>query len=153
MTKQRLSKYITLKMENANQLERLARMESEAQLPGMRESDGSQHTGGATDRMEKAIIRYMEYRERITPKIKENEAEMERIEEAIDRVGDPMEREVLRLRYTDGEHCRHMPWRDVALKIYGDDDESKLQSVYRLHGRALQSIRKESALFDEETVH
>lgn len=153
MTKQRLSKYITLKLEVANQLERLARMENEAKFPGMKESDGSQHTSGAHDRMEKAIIRYMEYRERITPKIKENEAEMERIERAIDRIGDPMEREVLRLRYIDGEFCRHMPWRDVALKIYGDDDEAKLQSVYRLHGRALQSIRKESAQHDEEAVY
>ena len=52
-----------------------------------------------------------------------------------------MEREVLRLRYIDGIGYRHMPWKDVARRLYGDDDESQMQAVYRVHGRALQHIR------------
>ena len=43
----------------------------------------------------------MEYEERIRPLIEANLREMEKIEEAISQIQDPMEREVLRLRYID----------------------------------------------------
>ena len=41
MTKERLMRYRSLRMENENQLERLARMKSGEQFPVMREGDGS----------------------------------------------------------------------------------------------------------------
>ena len=47
---------------------------------------------------------------------------MEKIEEAISQIQDPMEREVLRLRYIDGDCWKPMPWGEVALRIYGDND-------------------------------
>lgn len=90
--------------------------------------------------MERAIIRRMEYEERVMPQIEEAQKEMEEIEAAIDGVPDPMEREVLRLRYIDGENCRLMPWKDVASQLFGDNDERHLLAAYRLHGRALVSI-------------
>ena len=46
MTKERLMRYRSLRMENENQLERLARMKSGERFPAMREGDGSQHAGG-----------------------------------------------------------------------------------------------------------
>lgn len=140
MTKQRLASYVSLKMEIENQLERLARMKNEAKIPAIRQGDGSQHTPGAGDRMERAIIRYMEYEERIMPQIEAIQAEMEEIEATIDSVPDPLEREILRLRYIDGEHCRLMPWKDVSLRMFGDNDERHILAAYRLHGRALVSI-------------
>lgn len=142
MTKQRLASYISLKMEVDNQLERLARMRNEEKIPAIRESDGSKHTGGRGDRMERAIIRRMEYEDRILPKIEAAMEEMEAIEEAIYAVADPMEREVLRLRYTEGDYLRHLPWRDVALKLFGDDDEKHMVATYRLHTKALQKITR-----------
>lgn len=140
MTKERLASYISLRLEVDNQLERLARMRNDEKIPAMRESDGSQHSPGSGDRMERAIIRRMEYEDRIMPQIEAALAEMETIEQAIYAVADPMEREVLRLRYMEGNYIRHLPWRDVALKLFGDDDKRHMVATYRLHTRALNNI-------------
>ena len=142
MTRQRLASYVSLKMEVENQAERLVRLKNEAEMPAAKQSDVSKHTQGNGDRLERAIIRYMEYKDRITPKIQEIKVEMREIENAIDDVPDPLEREVLRLRYIDGEYCRLMPWKDVAAQLFGDNDERHLLAAYRLHGRALVSIAK-----------
>ena len=69
MTKERLMRYRSLRMENENQLERLARLKNSEKIPAPKVSDGSQHTGGASDRMANAVIRRMEYEERIRPLI------------------------------------------------------------------------------------
>lgn len=143
MTKQRLSQYIFLKMEVEHQLERIARMRNEEKFPTMRESDGSQHTQGTGDRMERAIIRRMEYEEKVADQLNEAMTEMEAIERAVDSLLNIQEREVLRLRYIDGSGCRHMSWPEVAMAMYRDNDEKHKQAVYRIHGRALQSIAKE----------
>lgn len=139
--KDRLSAYVSLKMELENQLERLARLKNDEKIPAMRESDGSKHIGGNGDRLEKAIIRRMEYETRVLPQIEAAQKEMREIEDAISAVPDPMEREVLRLRYIDGEHCRLMPWREVALRLFGDNDDSHLLAVYRLHAKALRRLK------------
>lgn len=142
MTKERLASYISLQTEIENRLERLVRLKNEAEIPALRQGDGSQHTPGAGDRLERAVIRYMEYEESIKPQIESARAEMRAIERAICQVPDPLEREILRLRYIDGKHCRLMPWREVALRLFGDDDERHILAAYRLHGRALVSISK-----------
>lgn len=141
ITKKRLMNYIHLRRENRNRLERLERLKNEELIPASRMGDGSQHTGGNSDRMANAVIRRMEYEEEIRPILEANRAEMRRIDAAINSLENPLEREVLRLRYTDSDYSRLMPWRDVAIAIYGDDDEGQMQAVYRLHGRALQNIR------------
>lgn len=141
MTKQRLSQYIYLKMEVEHQLERLSRLRNQERLPATKESDSSKPSGSGTgDRMERAIIHRMEYEERVMPQIEAALAEMETIEQAIYAVSDPMEREVLRLRYMEGNHIRHLPWRDVALKLFGDDDKRHMVATYRLHAQALNNI-------------
>ena len=140
MTKQRLASYVSLRMENENRLERLTRLRNEAEIPAIRQGDGSKYSPSAGERMERAIIRAMEYEEQIKPLIEANRREMEIIEAAIDALCDPMEREVLRLRYIDGEGCRLMPWKDVAVCLFGSDDDRHLLATYRLHGKALQSL-------------
>ena len=140
--KQRLASYRALRLEVDNQLDRLARLRNEEQLPAMRESSGAKSTGGNGDRMERAILRRMEYEERVLPQIEAAKREMAAIEAAIDHVEDPLERECLRLRYISGDGCRMMPWKDVAVAIYGDDDDKYILSIFRIHGRALQSIAR-----------
>lgn len=143
MTKQWLATYVSLRMENENRLERLARLKNETEIPAIRQGDGSQHSPCTGGRMERAIIRVMEYEEQIKPLIEENRRTMRAIEARIDALPDPMEREVLRLRYIDGDGgCRHMPWKDVALAVFGDNDDRHLLAIYRLHGRAIQNIEK-----------
>ena len=140
MTKERLASYVSLRMETDRQLEKLIRMKNEEKLPAMRMGDESKRTGTTGDRLERLIIRRMEYEERVLPSIESAQQEMEAIEDAINALHDPLEREVLRLRYIEGEYYRLMPWRDVAVNLFGDDDDKYILATYRTHGRALQHI-------------
>lgn len=139
ITKERLKNYVYIRREVENQLERLERLKNEALIPAVRESDGSKHQG-ASDRMANAIIRRITYEEQIAADMEAKIAEMDEIRAAIDGLQDPQEREVLRMRYIDCRGYHNTSWRRVAMQIYGDDDEAQLQSVYRIHGRALVHI-------------
>lgn len=142
-TKERLKSYIFLRREVDNQLERLSRMKSDEILPGKRESDGSKHTASGSDRMANAIVRRLQYEDKILDEVERKMDEMDTITNAIDRLSDSMEREVLRMRYIDCQGYKHTPWREIALDMYGDDDEAQMQMVFRIHGRALQNIEEE----------
>ena len=138
--KERLSQYLSLRTEIEIRLERLERLKNEELLPGRRDDDGAQHTAPAGDRLERAIIRRMEYEARVLPEIEQRRREMKEIEEAINRLDDPMERLVLQLRYTESETCRPIAWREISRRIFGGDSHSCLLATYRLHGRALDNI-------------
>ena len=141
MTKERLASYSSLRFEVENQLERLARLKNAEQIPAIQQGDGSKSTGAAGSRMERAVLKRMEYEERVLPQIEAARAEMRAIEAAVDAVSDPMERAVLRLRYLDSRYSRPMPWKEVALKLFGDDDDKHQLATFRLHGRALQCLK------------
>lgn len=138
--KERLTGYNALKQESAGLLERLARMKAAAEFPAPAEPDGSQHTSGDGQRMARAVENYLEYEEQMRPLMEKNRAEMLRIEQAVAQLPDPLEREVLRLRYLDSDAWRLPKWRDVARKIYGDDDAKDLVAVHRLHEQALSHL-------------
>lgn len=140
--KERLLSYIFLRREVDNQLERLSRMKSDELFPVHRESDGSKHTASGSDRMANAIVRRLQYEEKILDEVERKMDEMDIITNAIDGLSDSMEREVLRMRYIDCRGYKHTPWREVALDLYGDDDEAQMQMVFRIHGRALQNIEE-----------
>lgn len=108
----------------------------------MRPSNGSKPTGGTGDRQERSVIRRMEFEERHGTEIEAKRSELRDIENLINAVPDPMERMVLRIRYTDSEIAKPMSWRDVAMVIYKDDSEAKMLAIYRLHGRALKNIQE-----------
>lgn len=147
ITKQRLHQYIYLYFETENQrarfAERLARMKSAECFPSAPEGEGGGSGQPNPNRMQDAIVRRLAYEEKMFAKIESMEAEMEEIEEAIDRLRNPLEREVLRLRYTKiNAGNKHTPWAVVAKKIYGNDEEKDVLATHRLHGRALVSISK-----------
>ena len=112
----------------------------------MRPGNGSKPTGGTGDRQERSIIRRMEYEERHGAELEAKRNELRYIESSIKAVADPMERMVLRIRYTESENAKPMPWRDVAMAIYKDNSDSKMLATYRLLDRALKSLQK---LMDE----
>ena len=144
ITKKRLLRYVSLKMEIENQCERLERMRANTELPAMREGDGSQRSIFVNDRLSSAIIRNIEQEEKIQRIIETNKTEMQYIEDSIDSMEDPMQREVLRLRYLDGEYCKLMPWQQVSECIYNDSDEKHMRAIFRLHGHALQALEKQT---------
>ena len=138
--KERLSQYLSLRTEIEIRLERLERLKNEELLPGRRDDDGAQHTAPAGDRLERAIIRRMEYEARVLPEIEQRRREMKGIEEAINSLPDPMERLALQLRYTESESCRPIAWREISRRIFGGDSHSCLLATYRLHSKALESM-------------
>ena len=115
--KKRLSNYSAIRVELDILEERLARLKSEETLPPMRPGNGSKPTGGTGDRQERAIIRRMEYEQRHGPEIEAKRKELKDIDDSINAVAEPMERMVLRIRYTESETAKPMPWRDVAIAI------------------------------------
>ena len=139
--KKRLSNYSAIRVELDSLEDRLERLKSEETLPAMRPGNGSKPTGGTGDRQERAVIRRMEYEERHGEEMETKRNELRYIEALIDAVSDPMERMVLRIRYTDSETAKPMPWRAVAMAIYKDDSDSKILAIYRLHGRALKNLQ------------
>ena len=140
--KKRLSQYSAIRVELDGLEERLERLRSEETLPPMRPGNGSKPTGGTGDRQERAIIRRMEYEERHGPEIEAKRKELRYIEDSINAVADPMERMVLRIRYTESENAKPMLWRDVAIAIYKDDSDAKLLATYRLLDKAVKSLQK-----------
>lgn len=140
ITRQQLHNYAKIKRQVENQLERLVRMKNEELIPALKMGDESKRNPGASDRMANAVIRRITYEENIAASMEANLAEMDAVRAAIGSLPDPMEQEVLNMRYIDCEGYRHTPWRDVAIKIYGDDDENQIRSVQRLHKSAVDNL-------------
>ena len=138
--KEMLSRYLPLRLENENRREKLARLRSKAELPPHAESEGSHNGSPNTHRMENSIEVMIGYAEETKLILGANLAEMRRIERTVQKVRDPIEREVLRLRYLDSESVRPMRWREIARRIYGSDEEKDLKAVQRIHGEALVAI-------------
>ena len=140
--KERLKRYPAIRKETDNLLTRLEVLKSEETLPPMRPGDGSKHTAGRSDRQERAIIRRMEYEERTAPTIAANEQEIKAINRIVAALSDPLEREVVNIHYIEVDGYKPLPWRDVAIAMYGDDTEADVLRVHRLHKSALQSLRE-----------
>lgn len=138
-----LASYVALRLDVEIMEDKLARLRSEETLPPMKEGDGSQHTRGTGDRLERATIRRMEYEESRGPKIAAIRRKMQAIEAAVDALRDPLERAVLKLRYLDSENVELVKWADVAVRMFGDDEERHVKAAQRLHTGALEKIKLE----------
>ena len=140
LTMVRLRNYIPLQLEVYDQLERIERMRAAEQIPPMKESTGAAHTQGAGDSLERAILNRLAYQDKIEPVVNSHLDELEAIRAAIDARPDPMERTILRLRYIDMEDCKQLGWKEVARRIYGDNDERHVRAAQRLHDKATEDI-------------
>lgn len=140
ITREQLYRYAKIKQQVENQLERLVRMKNEELIPALKMGDESKRNPGASDRMANAVIRRINYEEEISASMEANLAEMDAVRNAIASLDDPMEQEVLNLRYIDCEGYRHTPWKDVAFKLYGDDDDNQVRAVQRLRKSAEDNL-------------
>ena len=140
--KERLKRYPGLRMEKNNLEARLEVLKSEETIPPLRPGDGSKRTAGTGDRQERAIIRRMEFEERNGPTIAANMQEIKVIDRAVAAMSDPLERDVIKIHYIEVDAYKPLPWREVAVAMYGEDTEADLLRVHRLHSKALQSLQK-----------
>lgn len=62
------------------------------------------------------------------------------IEDAITSLDDPLDRAILRARYIHVDGPNLTTWRDVALRICGDDAPKDIQYVKRHHKTALDHL-------------
>lgn len=76
----------------------------------------------------------------IEARCKKNLEEMAAIRTAINMLDDPLEREVLHLRYTDGADGIPPKWKVITKEIFGSDDSNSEQNAMRLHRRALEHL-------------
>lgn len=139
--KERLVRYLALRMENENQMERLARLKNRMVLPPMRAGDGAQHTGSG-ERMARSVENCLEEEKKIRAQVAENRREMAQIRSMVEALPDPREREVLRLRYLDGDgdSCRPISWQEIAFYLYGGCKKKHVDAAMRLRQKALNSI-------------
>ena len=118
--KELLIQYAGRKMETHNRLERLV---------ALRQADERKGTSFAVD-----------YTQQITPRIQENKRFLDGIEKAVQKIADPLEREVLQMRYMDGNACRLTGWKEVAFQLYQDDSAANVTAAHRLHRKALHTL-------------
>lgn len=120
-TKERLKRYLLLKLENDLELEQLARLRSVA----AQKSDSKK----AEER-------------RIMSVINTNLQEMEIMQQAVESLDDPIMRMVLRMRYIEPDkENQRQKWEDIAIAIYGSASEIRMKTLYRVHGQALRSLQ------------
>lgn len=96
--------------------------------------DGSQHIG-AHDPM-KAVDMRVDWCASHKAEYEKNLAEMREIDKAIESLEDPLEREILRLRYTDFRYGKRMSWNQVKEMLYGKTEVSKT-TMRNIHADAI----------------
>ena len=129
--KTRLERYTGLRLEVRIRLERLATLQ---QMDRERPSPcGS---------------RSEEYAREIAPIVQANRREMAEIEAAVAALSDPLEREVLRLRYlepprdpqTGREGAGHLTWKEVSYLMQGQNDEAAQKRCRLVLNRAIPHL-------------
>lgn len=147
-----LGSYQGLQFEYDTWCERRARLTEEQYIPAMRESDGSKHSPGASDRMANATMRRIEFERRTEPQINAVRDSMAAIEAAIASLPDPMHRGILTQRYIAGNgHYGLKPWADIALLLYRRCDEVGLKRVRRIYNAALAELERREVEKREES--
>lgn len=130
-TKARLEQYAGLRLELHNRLQQLARLQQA-------DRDRPLMTGSRAE----------EYARRIALIVQHNRQELEAIERAVDTLPNPMEREVLRLRYLESEEnpksrfvgVRISTWSEVAFAIQGSSCDAAIYRTTRLHDKAISHL-------------
>ncbi len=129
--KTRLERYTGLRLEVRIRLERLAELQQmDRERPSLCGS------------------RSEEYARAIAPIVQANRREMAEIEAAVAALPDPLEREVLRLRYlefskdprTGKKSVRHITWKEIGRIVYGDGGKSGQKSAQRHLERAISYL-------------
>ena len=92
--------------------------------------DGSQHIG-AHDPMQ-SVDKRIDYCASHSEEYAQNLAVMHEVDKVIASLKDPLEREILRLRYTDFRYGHQMSWPQVKESLYGKMSVGKM-TIYRLH--------------------
>ena len=126
MTKEELGRLHSLNMEIEREKRRLRELRSAAESVTSPIS-GLPHVTGDFRRSEDVRIMLSEQEELVTHMIRQSVIEYDRLIHYIANVGDPLMREILRLRFING-----LPWLQVAASIGGGNTaEGVRKACYR----------------------
>ncbi len=139
ITKEQLKRYRDLKLELVNQTERLERLRASLVSCGASVlSDEPKSGGSGANKLPDGISNLIELEAAYQEQVDRLNAATVRIEQAIQKLAEPYEREVLRLRYIDG-----LKWHDIQYAVHYERTE-----VFRLHSRAIASLYKVGTIWD-----
>ena len=127
----RLEQYAGLRLELHNRIRQLSRLQQ-------------------ADRHRPLLSgsRAAEYAQQIAATVQNNRRELAEVEAAVAALPDPLEREVLQLRYikphkdpqAKAEGARHIPWTKISFVMYGAADAAALRRTMRLHNHAITNL-------------
>ncbi len=129
MTKDELKQYIKLEKELKQLEEMLEKLENEIHSPKITRLSDMPKGGKPVD-IEDKIIKLIELRDIYNDKWDKLIDERKRIEQAIEKLQDPIQRALMRYKYIDG-----LTWEEVCVKL-----SYSWRQTHRMHSRALQNM-------------
>ena len=138
MEYEKLKNYERYWRANQSIEQRIMAMKSAATSITPQAGEGSQHIG-AHDPM-KAVDMRVDFCASHSEDYAKNLAVMRDVDKAIDSLQDPLEREILRLRYTDFRYGTQMTWTQVKKALYGIISVGE-RTIYRLHDDAIYHLK------------
>ena len=130
MTKQELQQYKKIEREVRRLREQMEEMRLNMVAPSIPQLTGMPSAQGVSDKVFKAVSRYLEASEKYANKVDELTNELYYIEACIDHLSDPNERTLLRLRYISG-----MKWENICVEM-----GYEWAQTHRIHADALIHI-------------
>lgn len=137
-----LSEYKENERDVEDQLERLARMQARMEKCNAPEiTDMPRASGFQTDRLSMMMARKIDMENSIKNYLERQALYLDRIEYVVEKLPFARERQIIRLRYEDGEK-----WVAILQRMYGDADDfaereaSYNRTMFQSHNDALQKI-------------
>ena len=130
MTKQELQQYKKIEREVRTLREQMEEMRLNMVAPSIPQLTGMPGAKGVSDKVFKAVSRYLEASEKYANKVDELTNELYYIEACIDHLKDPNERTLLRLRYISG-----IKWENICVEM-----GYEWAQIHRIHAAALRNI-------------
>ena len=134
MTKERLRRYLWLKQEREQIVQKMQEIEATIYFPKIQRMTGMPGSGNKEGNPQEPLtIQHIELRDLYLAKTKELLTELLSIERAIESVTEPRHRTLLRHRYIEG-----LKWEEICVAM-----GYEWSQIHRLHGEALAMLRVE----------
>lgn len=128
--KKQLNSYKDLHAEHRELQEELRQLEITLGAPPGSNWDGMPRSPGVSNPVERAALKHLALVEKCQAKLDQLAAALERVEDMIGLLEEPIERRLARLHYIDG-----LRWEDVCEKI-----NYSWSQTHRIHSRVLDRL-------------
>lgn len=130
MTKDELKQYLSLKREAETLEAGIKQLEEEAASVRAIVIDGMPKSNFKGDPVGNVVAKLNDLKEKYIDKCNAALEAMNRIEQVIEKLDNPTERDLMRKKYIEGKH-----WEDIAEELHYHE-----RHIYRIHNRALKRV-------------